>query len=84
MKKAYTKPEIIFESFVLNTNIAGDCQVIVNTQTEGQCGYLPDRDPTGIHIFTEGIGGCVRTEADDGNNGVCYHVPGDAPDLFNS
>lgn len=84
MKKVYTKPEIMFESFTLSTNIAAGCQFIVNNASQGVCGYLPDRDPTGKNIFTSEITGCQRTEVDGGYNGICYHVPTDTTDLFNS
>ena len=87
MKKSYSKPEIIFEDFSLSTNIAGDCDIITGTQSENECGYLYGRD--GLMIFMTGITGCKYTEVNnqevtDGYNGVCYHVPTDKTDLFNS
>ena len=84
MKKTYMKPEIMFESFTLCTNIAAGCQFIVSNSSEGVCGYLDERDPTQTPVFTSKISGCKRHEADGGLNGICYHVPTDTSDLFNS
>ena len=38
MKKTYSKPEIVFENFVLSTNIAANCDVIISTADSGNCG----------------------------------------------
>ncbi len=84
MKKLYSKPEIIFEDFTLSENIAGNCGTIVNNSSENVCGYLADRDPTAQAVFMSTISGCVRFEDDGDYNGICYHVPIDANNLFNS
>lgn len=81
MKKAYKAPEIMFEDFSLSTNIAGDCDVIVNNHTENVCAYI---SRTGEHVFTEAITACKTKQGDGANNGVCYHVPIETNDLFNS
>ena len=86
MKKVYTKPEIIFESFSLSTNIAGDCESIIDTQSRGNCGI----EFGSLVIFVGEYTGCnsnngVVVEGDDGNyNGICYHVPVESSTLFNS
>ena len=86
MKKVYTKPEIIFESFSLSTNIAGDCESIIDTQSRGNCGI----EFGNLVIFVGEYTGCnsndgVIVEGDDGNyNGICYHVPVESSTLFNS
>ena len=38
MKKAYKKPEIMFESFASSVNIAGDCEAKTSTPNSGYCG----------------------------------------------
>lgn len=84
MRKAYSKPEILFESFTLSTNIAGSCKTDTYLPSNDQCGL----DFSGLIVFMEGMGGCtdiqVGNEGGDGEfNGICYHVPyGD--NLFNS
>lgn len=87
MKKAYVKPEIMFESFVLSTNIAGDCETITSLQVEGSCGY-ETRDGVVFIDMTMGCNvGVPKNEAEDDwiyNNSVCYHVPIDTKNLFNS
>lgn len=100
MKKAYNKPEIIFEDFSLSTNIAGDCDVIDGVNAAyGSCGIeLPG---IGI-VFVTGV--CERKENDPDNlvyvtvtgsdgsyspnigpyDSICYHVPQQNNNLFNS
>ena len=77
MKKAYAKPEIIFESFSLSQNIAAGCEVITDTQSRGTCGleWGPDI------LFLDSMGnvctgnGKVTSVGGDGEaNGICYHV----------
>lgn len=86
MKKTYVKPEIMFESFTLSTNIARDCEgEPVNNATKGTCG-IPGSG--GDFLFTDGVSGCTidwkgLTGVDD-YNGLCYHNPTDNNNLFNS
>ena len=86
MKKAYTKPEIMFEDFSLSVNIAGDCRWIIDNQSSGNCGL----DFGDLVIFLGEYTGCtsndgVKVDGDDGSyNGICYHVPHPDNDLFNS
>lgn len=81
MKKQYSKPEIMFESFTLSVNIAGDCDVITTTMAQNVCGYLDPRDPTRTMVFNSSISGCKRVEESDS---VCYHNPTETSNLFNS
>lgn len=91
MKKTYTKPEICFESFLMSTNIAGDCdKPFVNNASKGTCGIIgsvPGKDNLFIQSVT-GAEGCQMYEhPDDGIwdlNGFCYHVPTEGKNLFNS
>lgn len=87
MKKAYMKPEIMFEDFTLSTNIAGTCEVDTNIQgmASTSCGL----DFSGLMVFLDGMGGCTDIKVDnvggDGEfNGICYHVPSGDKNLFNS
>ena len=80
MKKEYKKPEIMFEDFTLSTNIAGSCDVKTNTPRAETCGMPMSGGTT---IFMEGISGC-ETIAIDGSYNICYHVPIDTANLFNS
>lgn len=82
MKKKYVKPVFVFESFSLNTNIAGGCGVPTNTPSYNDCGY----DFGGTMIFIEGVGGCdFIVSPDEGpNTNICYHNPTDENNLFNS
>ena len=77
MKKAYAKPEIIFESFSLSQNIAAGCEVQTDTPSRNQCGleWGPDI------LFLDSMGnvctgaGKVTSVGGDGEaNGICYHV----------
>ena len=83
MKKTYSKPEIMFEIFTLNTSIAGDCNKIIDTQAKGECG-IPGSAPN-IALFVEGVTGCTFIDKDGRDyDGYCYHVPDGGPKLFNS
>lgn len=83
MKKVYSKPDIIFESFSLSQNIAAGCE------------YTNSVDP---NLYMTGKGFAFTDEANcqykvpdqvggDGEfNGICYHVfsNGGAINFFNS
>ena len=79
MKRTYTAPDILFEDFTMSTSIALNCDVRVNNSTENVCGY---ETRNGI-VFTDDISGC-KYKQPDGYDGICYHVPIDTADLFNS
>jgi hypothetical protein len=80
MKKAYSKPEIMFEDFSPSVNVAAGCEFKTSTATAGVCGYPTRND--GI-IFVTGVSGCVHTEPDI-NDSLCYHVPNEYHNIFNS
>ena len=70
MKKAYSAPDIVFDSFALSTSVAA-CKFETN-QSDGVCGYF--FAPETI-IFLQGVSGCT-TPITDGSgeyNGLCYH-----------
>lgn len=84
--KNYVKPQIIFEDFSLNTNIAGDCKQIIDTLAEGTCALLGSGN---IAMFNNGVAACDYKPGDMGGkddewDGVCYHVPTEGNNLFNS
>ena len=81
MKKQYTKPDILFEDFALSTSIAAGCDVKIDTQAERHCGMLSG----GTFVFIEGVSGCRKKVVDGSiNDGLCYDVPLETNDLFNS
>lgn len=79
MKKRYEAPAILFEDFTMSTSIAVNCNTIVGNPSENICGY---ETRNGV-VFVEGITGCVYKQP-DGYDSICYHVPTDTTDLFNS
>lgn len=81
MKKVYTAPEILFESFTMSTNIAAGCDEIERSFSQDSCAYT---GTGGIAMFLDAIVACEYKSDDDGSNGFCYHVPGEENDLFAS
>ena len=81
MKKTYSKPEILFESFALSTSIAAGCEGIVGAPNVDECGVITSSGDT---IFIAGV--CDLAIPDDGSfkDGFCYHVPTSYNNLFNS
>lgn len=86
MKKEYKKPEIMFESFALSTNIAACVH---------QASFAPDLASAcqayqlgrgGEIVFMNSFSGCVTVDQD--NDGIidryCYHVPTISLNLLNS
>ena len=92
MKKTYTKPEISFESFLMSTNIAGDCEIKPTTNANyNLCGYL--MKSVSLIIFGTDLTGCNsstnseiyrQVDPNTGYNGLCYHTPTEAKNIFNS
>lgn len=72
MKKAYTTPEIIFDSFELTANIAAGCAFISSNHDPYICPVLDEE--LGYTIFTDYTNGCASTPP-GGNDSICYHVP---------
>ena len=70
MKKLYSKPEIMFESFTLSASIAS-CDNIIDTQSKDQCGI---EGTGGIKMFSHGITDCDFEASNDEYDGFCYHV----------
>ena len=77
MKKAYVKPEIVFENFSMSQNIAADCEYQIDNPARGQCGI--EFGP--FTVFLGAVGsdcsgdGIMMDQGGDGEyNGLCYHV----------
>ena len=82
MKKTYSKPQIMFESFSMSTNIAAGCEKTFGLYSRGDCG-IPTNVP-GMTIFNLD-GGCTVAGGEEAKyNGLCYHVPLESDNLFNS
>lgn len=85
MKKEYSTPDILFESFSLNENIAsasGACTRNITNQYSGNCGLQYGNKI----VFTVAAAGC-RVKIEDGSpvfDGLCYHIPSGENKLFNS
>lgn len=85
-KKTYQKPQILFDSFSLSSSIAGDCELKTDTHGAGSCGITLGN----MTVFLASVEGClpplgVPVSVDDGDfNGICYHVPVDTLNVFNS
>lgn len=82
MKKAYTKPELYFEDFMLSSNIAGTCgQFDFGKATSG------DFNTCGFEFYGVGVvfnnGTCALTTQDSDFNSLCYFTA--SPEaIFNS
>lgn len=82
MKKEYSAPEIIFDSFALNENIASvnsNCDRNITSAYSGYCGL----NFGGRMLFTISAAGC-KYKVQDGAYGMCYHIPTGGNKLFNS
>ena len=85
MKKEYSTPDILFESFSLNENIASanmNCTRNITNQYSGNCGLQYGNKI----VFTVEAAGC-RVKIEDGSpifDGLCYHIPTGDNKLFNS
>ena len=72
MKKTYSKPVIVFESFQLATSIAGGCAL----------GTKPSVDVGGFQVFADTGCGAMPQEGKDDN--TCYQVPTADSNVFSS
>ena len=81
MKKRYTKPEIMFEDFSLSTSIATSCEFGAS-HSQYVCAY--EDEFLEAVIFTADISACTTIMQDGAHNGICYHVPSEASNIFAS
>lgn len=83
MKKTYSQPDIVFESFSLATSITAQCAFQTNLQTQGTCFVQFGA----FRVFTTEVSGCVDNGIaipGDEFNGFCYHVPTNGTNIFMS
>ena len=80
-KKTYATPQIVFESFQLTANIAGNCNTRPSITDETTWGY----NDNGWIVF-QNSAVCIdgRIGPDDNYNGLCYHVPTGNMSVFTS
>lgn len=85
MKKAYSTPDIFFDSFSLNENIASansNCNRNITNMYSNSCGLWFGEK----YVFTIAASGC-EFKTQDGSpffDGLCYHIPTADNRLFNS
>jgi hypothetical protein len=81
MKKIYSKPDIYFEDFSLSTNIAAGCELQPINAEDTQCAVVYGR----YHLLADDTH-CTRAIEDGKNefNNLCYHVPYESFNVFNS
>lgn len=81
MKKAYSTPDIAYESFALSTSIAA-CDEPTSFN-KGTCGYRFSFD---LVVFIQGVVGCETGIIDEDGvfNDICYDNPADMKNLFSS
>ena len=80
MRKAYSKPDIGFESFALSESIAAGCEERPFNFLEN-CGVKYGKQI----IFTDAIQNCTRKVIDGQQgeyNGLCYHNPSASYNVF--
>lgn len=76
MKKNYSKPEIVFESFKVTTSIASSCANKINADIDS-CEVSYGWDV----VFSEKNTDCTLISNDSIE---CYHVSSDTPNVFGS
>ena len=81
MRKEYLKPEITFEDFSLNTDIAAGCEAIIDNQSYMTCPYIDGRNGG---VFVDTVTGCDYKPQGGEHNGLCYHNPNESKNVFNS
>ena len=74
MKKKYVEPEIFFESFELNANVAGVCDYIAGHADSSSCSV--DDSELGKSYFTNPSICEYSSPSED--DGICYHVAASA------
>ena len=80
MKKTYSKPDILFDSFSISTNVVASCEF----QTP-----LPQVDECGVAyfnwvVFQSELQGCNKIAKSGTWDAMCYHQPTETNNLFTS
>lgn len=79
MKKVYTKPEIIFDSFELSQSIAAGCEGI-SQHAEGACAVWLEELGTSIFATTA----ICKYAPPSPEDYVCYNAPTDSNNVYSS
>lgn len=79
MKKAYSKPQIFFDSFELSQSIAAGCEYISN-QGWNECSIFINQI-VGTIFQVKGV---CETTPPNPDDYVCYHNPDDSRSVFTS
>ena len=92
MKKKYIKPEILFEDFTLSTSVASCAtESMQKLSSDASCGFYDEY--LKVVVISDGTSGCPSKSSVEGyrvaetpgeHDGVCYHVPIEAYNMFNS
>jgi hypothetical protein len=82
MKKTYSKPDIIFDSFALSTNVAANCEFKTPLPKADECG-MPIGFLNDVIFITE-MQGCTKIIETGAWDTICYHQPTEENNLFNS
>lgn len=82
MKREYSRPDIMYEDFSLSAGIAAGCEKIISTHTSDQCAMRFGD----MMLFVGTVSACLDPVVDGSPdyNGLCYHVPIDTKNIFNS
>ena len=80
MKKQYNRPDIVFERFSMNSSIAGQCEFKAQFARDICGAELTEA----ITVFTDEIQNCSFKQPDGEYDMLCYHVPTDSYNVFNS
>lgn len=82
MKKAYEKPQIVFDSFELSQSIAAGCEFKSN-YAHGECAV--DIHLGGdMFLFLEAMETCGTNPGPGFYDDVCYDVPHEDNNVFSS
>lgn len=70
MKKVYSAPDIVFDSFALSSSVAA-CRFETN-YGQDSCAYKFDPE---TYIFLDNVAACTTPiiDGDEFYNGLCYH-----------
>ena len=82
MKKTYSKPLIVFDSFELSQNIAAGCELLYTNQAQYACPVVVAELGSGYTFFASQPS-CYATPP-GGNDSICYDVPIVDNNVFNS
>ena len=83
MRKAYSKPQIMFEDFTLSTNIAAGCEYkngVLPSSGKHGCGLLMGP----MVVFVDALCDVSVGVSDGERDGICYDVPFGDNNIFAS